>query len=94
MSSWSALPLSSSWPGFAVRWTASRPLAYVPAIHVLVAVKTWMPRNHSAKTRFCPGMTNICVTIAVRLATYDAIGYFVVRKLSPWTDPIRQPGQI
>ena len=61
----------SSWPGVAVRRTASLPLAYVPAIHVfLVAtlVKTWMPGTPSAKTRFallpghgdfatnCPGL--------------------------------------
>jgi hypothetical protein len=28
-----------SWPGIAVRRTASLPLAYVPAIHVLLAAK-------------------------------------------------------
>jgi hypothetical protein len=40
-----------SWPGIAVRRTASLPLAYVPAIHVLDAQKTWMPGTS-------PGMTN------------------------------------
>ncbi|HXQ03428.1 MAG TPA: hypothetical protein VN831_01550 [Bradyrhizobium sp.] len=40
-----------SWPGTAVRRTASLPLAYVPAIRVLDAQKTWMPGTS-------PGMTN------------------------------------
>jgi hypothetical protein len=40
-----------SWPGIAVRRTASLPLAYVPAIHVLDAQETWMPGTS-------PGMTN------------------------------------
>jgi hypothetical protein len=37
--------------GIAVRRTASLPLAYVPAIHILAASKTWMPGTY-AKTRF------------------------------------------
>jgi hypothetical protein len=42
----------ASWPGIAVRRTASLPLAYVPAIHVFDGPreKTWMPGTR-------PGMT-------------------------------------
>jgi hypothetical protein len=45
---------SSSWPGLAVRTTASLPLAYARPIHVFARdefVKTWMPGTR-------PGMTN------------------------------------
>src|ERR1700686_3569800 len=38
----------SSWPGIAVRRTASLPLAYVPAIHVLLAV---MPIDVDARDK-------------------------------------------
>jgi len=43
-----------SWPGIAVRRTASLALAYVPAIHVFFRskMKTWMPGMK-------PGMTFI-----------------------------------
>jgi hypothetical protein len=43
----------SSWPGIAVRRTASLPLAYVPTIHVLLFrdAKTWMPGTRPGMTR-------------------------------------------
>src|SRR5581483_1593798 len=45
--------LRSSWPGIAVRRTASLPLAYDPAIHVLEPKrKAWMPGSR-------PGMTSV-----------------------------------
>src|SRR5216684_1037628 len=56
----------SSWPGIAVRRTASLPLAYVPAIHVLLAA-TLLRRGcpgHLARrraSRFCPGMTSFAI---------------------------------
>src|SRR5258706_5793840 len=51
--SWNAV-FPSSWPGIAVRRTASLPLAYAPAIHAFScagsAGKTWIPGTR-------PGMT-------------------------------------
>ncbi len=53
--------VSTSWPGIAVRRTASLSLAYVPTIHVLnfVCVKSWMPGIK-------PGMTKKGSAIADR----------------------------
>jgi len=44
---------SPSWPGIAVRRTASLPLDYVPAIHVLLylyVTRTWMPGTSPGTT--------------------------------------------